>query len=498
MRLIRSLAPHRAVREHAQRRAGARAAGPAPDAGFTLVEVMVALVLLSIVLVAAGGFMIKAMSSSSELSGRQGAVTVANQVMERVRAVNPTFDKAGISPLVYGRGQAASTALWTVAAAAGLDVGNTYTGDGLTAYDAATYASSGVLNVPLDQNVQQGSQLYRVRTLIGTCVAVKTVTSVLSPTVTNPCTRGLIGYELFRVIVWVTWTPASGSCSGTSCSFTSSTLIDPTTDPVFNTNRKPVANPDTATVVSGGSVQVGVTANDSGVFPLTGAVTIVAQPGHGTATITAGTNIVTYSSTAGYSGTDTFSYTVTDTTGLTSTVTTDTITVTPVGVNDTLSTTARATATTVNVLGNDLGSGLRLTSITAPALGTATISGNGISYMPPTTASGITTITYTAQDSSGQAETATLTVAVKPYVPGNQCTSFLTVGLYSFTPLATGTGPFTIQIVSVTGATIPPVISGTGVSLSGLYLGEKITFTVTDADGVVSDQQTVTVGLLIC
>jgi prepilin-type N-terminal cleavage/methylation domain-containing protein len=485
--------PLRTVRERTRDRALERVraarSGGAPDPGFTLVEVMVAIVLLSIVVVAGGGFMIRAMNSSAGLNSRQGAVTVANQAMERVRAVNPTFDGAGVSPLVYGRSQTDSVALWTAAAAAGLATGGTYTGGGITPYDAAAWSAGGVQNLPFSTIVSQGSQSYTVRTLIGTCVKL---------VATAACDRSLLGYEMFRAVIWVTWTPPSGGCSGQGCSYTSTSLIDPSQDQVFNSNRNPVANTDTATVASGGSVQMGVTANDSGTFALTGAVTIISQPSHGTTTVVAGTNIVQYSSTAGYSGTDIFSYTVTDATGLVSNIATDTVTVTPVGVNDTLSTTAKATANTVNVLGNDLGTGLTLTSITQPALGTAVISGNGISYTPPTAASGITTVPYTAKDSSGQTETAVLTVTVKPYVPTDQCFSILSLGIYSWTPTVTGTGPYTIQVISVTGVNLPGLPTILGFSLSGLYLGEKITFTITDGNGVVSDQQTVTVTLRIC
>lgn len=57
--------------------------------GFTLIEVMVALVLMSLILMSGGMFMMRAMYTSSSLGTRDSATTVANQVLEEVRAMDP-------------------------------------------------------------------------------------------------------------------------------------------------------------------------------------------------------------------------------------------------------------------------------------------------------------------------------------------------------------------------------------------------------------------------
>jgi large repetitive protein len=452
------------------------------ETGFTVVEVMVAIVLLSMVLVAGGSFMIRTMYSSASMAGRQGAVAVAGQQLEKIRSITPTFDAAGVSPLVYGRTQSAVQTQWADAAAAGLDVGTTYTGSGSTVYDAKTYDPTGQpVTVPLTQTVSVGNQAYTVATLIGTCAA----------TDSSACIRGNTGNTLFRVVVRVTWRAASGGCAGGVCSYSAGTLIDPTAEPVFNTNRRPVANPDTASVATGASTTIGVVANDSGSFAPLGAVTIISDPGHGTATVSPSSNIVTYTPAARFSGPDAFSYTVTDTSGLTSAVATVVVTVTPVGVADALSVTAAATAATVAVLTNDLATGPSLTSITTPpAIGTAVISGTGIQYTPPAAASGIATITYTATDSAQQTYTGVLTVTVKPKVVNPTCSTALAGSRYSFGPVVTGTGPYTVTVTGYSGAATAPTTQNSPVTIGGLVAGESVTYTVKGAGGATSDPLT--------
>ena len=51
----------------------------------------------------------------------------------------------------------------------------------------------------------------------------------------------------------------------------------------LNSSRRPVANPDSATVTAGTSVDIPVAFNDSGVFALYGAVTIITGPARPTA-----------------------------------------------------------------------------------------------------------------------------------------------------------------------------------------------------------------------
>lgn len=93
----------------------------------------------------------------------------------------------------------------------------------------------------------------------------------------------------------------------------------------------PVAVGDTATTAAGTPVAVAVLANDvAGLHPIDSAsVTIATPPASGTALADA-TGTVTYTPAAGFSGTDSFGYTVRDSAGATSNLATVTVTVAPV------------------------------------------------------------------------------------------------------------------------------------------------------------------------
>ena len=75
-------------------------------------------------------------------------------------------------------------------------------------------------------------------------------------------------------------------------------------------NSPPVANPDTAQS-AGGAVQITVLANDTDADGGTLAVTAVGTAAHGTAVLGAG-GVVTYTPASGFSGTDTFTYAISD------------------------------------------------------------------------------------------------------------------------------------------------------------------------------------------
>lgn len=142
----------------------------------------------------------------------------------------------------------------------------------------------------------------------------------------------------------------------------------------------------------------------------------------GTITIVSGSS-VRYTPASNFVGTETFTYTVTDTGGLTDTATV-TVTVTDANDNptanaDTASTTEDiATPITINVLANDLGDTgetLKVQSVgTASNGGTVTITNNGadISYKPAANFQGTETFTYTINDGNGGTATATVTVTV--------------------------------------------------------------------------------------
>src|SRR4051812_32192075 len=91
----------------------------ATDAGFTLVEVVVALLLLGIVAASALAFFVRSMQSSSHLQRSQAAQSVATQAMELARSVSPrAANAAGVSGLLIGRAKADVDTVWSAAAPA--------------------------------------------------------------------------------------------------------------------------------------------------------------------------------------------------------------------------------------------------------------------------------------------------------------------------------------------------------------------------------------------
>jgi hypothetical protein len=189
---------------------------------------------------------------------------------------------------------------------------------------------------------------------------------------------------------------------------------DTTLGPVQFINRGPVAADDTATVRNDATVSIAVLGNDSDPDGDTLAIAAVGTPSNGTATI-AGTSI-TYAPRAGFSGTDSFTYTVRDPAGLTTTARV-TVTVTapprpnraPVA-NEDEATTTLANPTTVRVLLNDFdpdGDPLTVVSATPGIRGQTRVNPDGtVTYTPNVDWCGTDFFVYTIRDPGGLTATA--------------------------------------------------------------------------------------------
>lgn len=179
----------------------------------------------------------------------------------------------------------------------------------------------------------------------------------------------------------------------------------------------PTAAADTYSFVKG--VAFDALANDTAFTGLP-RVTGTTAPLHGTASCGPLGGCL-YTAAAGYTGPDSFDYTITDDTGLESTATVSlTVTSSPAGplsaLRDTLGTRANTPAT-VNVLGNDVGgSGAKtVTNATNPSHGTVTCAANGdCTYTPALDFSGGDGFIYTVTDAAAASATATVHVTVAP------------------------------------------------------------------------------------
>ncbi|MBD8538233.1 beta strand repeat-containing protein [Frigoribacterium sp. CFBP 8751] len=188
----------------------------------------------------------------------------------------------------------------------------------------------------------------------------------------------------------------------------------------------PRASADTADAVAGSPLDVpagrGLLGNDGGSGPLEAA--LATGPTNGTVVSNPDGSYV-YTPAKGFSGTDTFTYTLTDANGVTSTGTV-TVAVAPKAVDDTVTVVAGGTAHVdgPGVLGNDLGTGLSAVITTGPQHGTASIAPNGeFDYTPTPGFSGTDTVTYEVTDAAGRTATATVTITVEPVAVDDQATT---------------------------------------------------------------------------
>jgi hypothetical protein len=216
------------------------------------------------------------------------------------------------------------------------------------------------------------------------------------------------------------------------------------------------------------------------------------QPTHGTLTFNPDGSY-SYVPTAGYAGTDSFTYSVTDSLGNSDTAT-ETITITPpalVAVNDAYTGLYGVPVTGDASGGDSFAPGSAFAIATPPTNGSVIMNGNGtFTYTPAPGFSGTVTFTYTVTDPTGQQALATETIVITPpallavddsyttvfntpvngnaatgdtYVPGSVfavlaaptqgSVTMSSSGTYVYTPPANfiGTVTFTYQVTDPTG-----------------------------------------------
>lgn len=215
--------------------------------------------------------------------------------------------------------------------------------------------------------------------------------------------------------VWFTYRAVSGTVKSNVASVR--IAVAPVAD-------APRAQADTATVVSGGSVLVPVLSNDVDPDGDMLTITNLGTAAHGTVAVTADGR-VEYRSTAGYSGSDAFTYEATDGT-LTSGPVSVTVTVTPrvnqppVAVDD-FASTPKNTAVLVNVVANDRDPDGTIDASTVrieaqPSRGgTVVVHANGtVTFTPKRNFRGTDVFTYSVRDGEGaRSNTAKVSINVK-------------------------------------------------------------------------------------
>ncbi len=189
---------------------------------------------------------------------------------------------------------------------------------------------------------------------------------------------------------------------------------------VLAVDDAPVALADGTTTAEDTPVVVDVLANDTDPDGDALVVAGLGDPAHGTVTVAADGR-VTYTPEADFAGTDSFTYTVTDGTGLGDsalvTVTVTPVNDTPVAGDDT-TVTDEDTPVVVDVLADDTdpdGDALVVAGLGDPAHGTVTVGADGrVTYTPEADFAGTDSFTYTVTDPAGASDEATVTVTVRP------------------------------------------------------------------------------------
>ncbi len=204
-----------------------------------------------------------------------------------------------------------------------------------------------------------------------------------------------------------------------------------------------VAANDSATTNEDTPVTASVAGNDSTMSGGTLTYAKVSNPSHGTVVVNADGSY-TYTPATNYSGTDSFTYTVTDAASGESLTRTVNLTVNPVvdlvAAND-RATTYEDTPLTASVAGNDSttsGGTLTYAKASNPSHGTVVVNADGsYTYTPATHFSGTDSFTYTVTDpASGESLTRTVNLTVSPAPAATKTPPYFPPPTSNYTPYA--------------------------------------------------------------
>ncbi|WP_266158281.1 Ig-like domain-containing protein [Dyella silvatica] len=287
----------------------------------------------------------------------------------------------------------------------------------------------------------------------------------------------------------MTYTPAAGYSGSDSFSYTASNVTGtstPATVTITVTPQAPVAGAVTTTVLensSGNAVPLSLSGGAAASVAVAGAAS------HGTATAS-GTSI-TYTPTSGFTGSDSFTYTVTNAGG-TSAPATVSVTVNPlIPVVSAVSATVAYGSASDPISLSISGTATSVAVVSGAAHGTATASGTSISYTPAAGYSGGDSFTYTASNVTGTSTPATVTITVTPQIPvaGAVTTTVLENSAGNAVPLSlSGGAPASVAVASAASQG-SATASGTSISYTPTngYTGpDSFTYTASNAGGTSS------------
>jgi len=319
------------------------------------------------------------------------------------------------------------------------------------------------------------------------------------------------------------YTPNAGFAGQDTFQFTvtntGSTTSSPATVTLNVASGNPTANPQTVAVAHNTATGITLTGSDPNVPAQTLTFAIGTSPAHGALSgFNATTGAVTYTPSAGYAGPDSFTFTVTNTGGLTSptaTVTLNVAAAAPTANAQTVSV-SHDTAKAITLTGSDPNAPAQTLTFaigTNPAHGT--LSGfnaatGAVTYTPNAGSSGPDSFTFTVTNTSGltsAAATVTLNVAAAPATAPTANAQTVAVAHNTATGITlTGSDPnmpalaLTFAIgANPTHGTLSGFNAATGAvtyTPSAGYSGaDSFTFTVTNTASLTSSAATVTLNV---
>ncbi len=234
---------------------------PDKDQGFTLIEVVIAISLLVIMMIPFADAYITSLSATSDAHIREVAAMVGDSALDQARALDATDQQNGCV-LLAGRGATAVQTEWQDPAPG---TSQLLSETAEVSDTSQTCTASATTPLPTTAQVETvGGHTFDVYYYVGTCWETENTTSGSgSNTCANPASPPSTDYEMYRVIVAVTWSAPRGGCSSTGCDYVAATLISTTSNPTFDVNPTiPYINSvdnATFTIDSPGSFQVTTT-----------------------------------------------------------------------------------------------------------------------------------------------------------------------------------------------------------------------------------------------
>ena len=403
---------------------------------------------LQVSLTASNGTLTLGGKTGLSFQSGDGTADASTTFTGTISALNKALDGLTFTPIPNFSGTATVTLLTS-------DLGGTGVGGPLTRQDSVTITVASVNDAPdavNDSLTLAEDAAPTTVTVLANDTVVPDIGETLSITSVGAASNGTVTHNGTAI----TYRPAANFHGSDSFSYTVSDGnggVDTATVTVTVTsvNDAPTATDDSFTVLqNSGPTAVSVLSNDSAAPDLGETLTIVSviQPANGTVVVTGGGTGLTYAPVTGFTGTDPFTYTVSDGNGGTDTAT---VTATVAAVNtkpvntlpppqqtieDTQLTFASAAGNAISVSDANnsnltvqvsvtngtftLGAttGLTVTgnnTATVTAQGTLAALNNGLNnsrYMPAPNFNGAATLTVNTNDSNGESDVDVLTLTV--------------------------------------------------------------------------------------